>query len=264
MCSKRKSSVVYKAFTLIEMLIVLLIVVILFAAGVLSVSDFQSSINLTNTMSFLEQDIRYAQRSALFLSREIDEGWIYGIGVDFSQVDNTGEYQLFKWCAPYESFDPENEIMTSALPGFDPEYNLNVPLDGVQNGGLPASGVQDGKCDGTISRLVKIGEYNTFKIPTNSIVLERYQNGSASPSYVLFESMTGRAFIYDSSLQLLNYDYSKSDDEPEFWGIGGRDVVPFGYRVRRRSGDDSDWKYISVAPVSGRITKGELTGDTGR
>ncbi|MBD3329301.1 prepilin-type N-terminal cleavage/methylation domain-containing protein [Candidatus Dojkabacteria bacterium] len=250
----------YRGFTLIEMVVVLVITVILFAAGVVSVGDFRASMDLTNAVSFLEQDIRYAQRSAMFLSREIDEDWIYGIGVDFRDIDNTGEYHLFKWCAPFESFDPENEIMTSALPGFDPEYNLGVSLDGVANGGLPPGGLREGVCDRTVSELVKIGEYQTYKVPLTSLSLERHENGSFQPSYIVFESMTGRAFVYDANGQLINYDYSKSDDEPTFWGSTSRDVIPLAFRLRRKSaGSGGAWKLVSAAPVSGRITKGDTT-----
>ena len=91
----------YFAYTLVEMLVVISIFVIISAIGFSSFYGLRDAISLNEETLSLEQDIRYAQRAALFLERKVTDRWIYGIGIDFSKVESTRKYTLFKWCSEF-------------------------------------------------------------------------------------------------------------------------------------------------------------------
>ena len=71
------------------------------------------------------------------------------------------------------------------------------------------------------------------------------KNGGASvsPAFILFESVTGRAFFYDDSGYLLNFDYESMKPLSE--------ARPLTIRIKPPRGGNG--KKIIISHISGRI-----------
>ncbi len=235
----------YLAFSLIEMLLVMAIFIILMTLGFASGSDVMSSMAVSNAVTSVKEDVRYAKRSAMFLDREVGENWIYGIGVDFSDIEN-GNYKLFKWCSEYDNFDSRIDKMNSELPAWDPDETTPDDLPGYDTGGI-------NKCDGenellAVSRELSEGGPGThIQAKFLNIDLVEEDADGTIPSYILFESSTGRAFIYDETRSLLNYDLS---DPVE---LDGSYVLAIDIKRKSVEDDSDSGRVIKFHPVSGRI-----------
>jgi len=260
-------------FTLPEMLMVMIIIIVLSAIAFTTVDEFQTTLSVNNAISAIEQDIRLAQRSAMFLSRKENESWIYGIGIDFSHISIDGQYDFIKWCSPFEDFDPQNPVMISEIPAYNPGATLSDT-----NGGLPVVAPGVGACaawdvsnvglvlSANDSQMIKFTPgsgaaktiVNLKLVDVNLVeVTENFSAGvggqKVTPTYVLFESVTGRAFIYDAykgnrlSSGLLNY---KGRDPIQF---AGSSAIPLRIHIKRKGTSNQTGKMIKVTPVSGRI-----------
>ncbi len=240
----------YSAFTLIEMLIVMAIVIVLFAVGISSTTGIMATYSSNNAISTIKDDLRYAQRSAMFLDRDFDENWIYGIGIDFTDINN-GNYRLFKWCSAEPNYSPDIDEMNTELPSWDGGTNFED-----SNGHLPGTkfNVEAGsKCQNSYEETIEIKrkftEATTKQImQSDNIMFSRVSVSGTTPSYIVYESMTGRAFIYDANGNLLNYDPpSGADDDLEIHNTLDNLVIRVS---KKRSGE---YREINVTPVSGRI-----------
>ncbi|HRZ84938.1 MAG TPA: type II secretion system protein, partial [Candidatus Dojkabacteria bacterium] len=94
----------YSGFTLIELLIVMSIIVLLSGLSFSTYQNFQSTIRLNEFINGFEQNIRKVQRDAMLLEKSSNEGWIYGLGIDLRNIEDTvngtfGVYYPFKWCS---------------------------------------------------------------------------------------------------------------------------------------------------------------------
>lgn len=192
----------YEAYTLLELLVVISIILILGGMSLSAFGGLQNTIRMNEYMLNLEQDVRNVQRAAMLLQRNPNENWIYGLGLDMSEITNDGNYRMFKWCT---SFSDYGDITTrSPIPGYDPV----LPFGGEsRNGYLP---------------IIEEGDFNTTRcaqdiVDSNGAI--RGLQGYASPikppaatiqasdvAYILFESVSGRAFFYNINGVLLNYD----------------------------------------------------------
>ncbi len=194
------------AYTLIEMLIVLTIFVILSAFSFSAFDGLRDTVTLNEDMLTLEQDIRWAQRSALFLERGVSERWVYGIGIDFSDFEEDNVYRLIKWCSQYDDF---GSIRTrSMLPNFDPAIAV-----GLLNGNLPAGEVSNERCSlgDAESKIVRVlGRVEGTVSPDFEVNIPDGLNAQGDvgglPVYVIFEAVSGRMFMYDSSGNVVNYN----------------------------------------------------------
>jgi prepilin-type N-terminal cleavage/methylation domain-containing protein len=213
----------YSGFTMVEMLIVLAIIAILFATMVTSFRGVRDNLTLNDSAFSLAQDIRYAQRSSLFLKRAANERWIYGIGIDFEKIRTDGTYKVFKWCAPYDDYDVSIEQMTSELPGFvlDPAYAVNSNYFGKINGGIVynstaydtgtycAKGILAEKLNAVSGyglTSINSGLKATFVDASGNTIGNTIPLATSDyPRFILFESVTGRAFIYSSYGRIWNY-----------------------------------------------------------
>lgn len=182
----------YTAFTLVEMLIVMSIMMILMGMTFTSFSGLQDTIKMNEYMLNMEQDIRAVQRASMLLERNTEENWLYGLGIDFSQLDPDGKYTTFKWCNPFPDYG--DETTRSKVPGYKSgEGNLN----GAK---LPVGSIESGLCTEAGDTLKTLLGYTTeLTIPKSTI---QYNSDAR---YVVFESVTGRAFFYDEGGNLLNY-----------------------------------------------------------
>lgn len=227
----------YPAYTLIEMLVVLTIFIVLAALGMSAFEGFRDTITLNEDIDKMKQTIRGAQRSAMFLDRRSNERWLYGIGVDFTEIDGDGSYRVFKWCAP---FDEYGDIRSKQnVPHFNPSAAL-----GVNNGNIPTTYSQSSFCareEGT-SEVIKM--QNTIDIELGANFTPSLRDiGNNTPAYLLFESVSGKAFFYNrSNGSVLNYD------------VNG-DLVsnPVNLILDIRSPNTGRLKTITIFNISGKV-----------
>jgi len=215
------------------------------------------------------QDIQSAKLKAMNMDKNEEATWIYGFGIDFRNADssngNNGNYKMYKWCSPVENFgdtlelDGKSHDLTRAkLPNlYSSGYGVNekisdVKLCGVpgvyENGSIPASCGDSGymsSCTTDSTNLISIlGEdLSLLSRFDGQVTLLDLKGSSNPPSFVLFESLTGKAIIYGRDGQVLNYD--------EDGTFNADDFVPLDIILRRKSGDTFDM--ISVYPLSGEI-----------
>lgn len=186
----------YTAFTLIEMLVVMSIMMILMGMTFTSFSGLQDTVKMNEYMLNMEQDIRSVQRASMLLQRNTEENWLYGLGIDFSQLDPDGKYIPFKWCTPYKDYG--DETTRSKVPGYK-EGDLTLAGAKLPYADLVA-GIESGLCteiDDTVKLLT--GYTTDLTMPKSTVV------PNSEVRYVVFESVTGRAFFYDELGELLNY-----------------------------------------------------------
>jgi type II secretory pathway pseudopilin PulG len=186
----------YTAFTLLEMLVVMGIMMILMGMTFTSFSGLQDTVKMNEYMLNMEQDIRSVQRASMLLERNTEENWLYGLGIDFSKLkeEDGGVYTTFKWCTPYGDYgDPSTR---GKVPGYS---EGDLTLDGAK---LPVGDIGTGLCAGSENTLKILLGYTTELTPPKSEVIF---NPDSSARYVVFESVTGRAFFYDEDGELLNY-----------------------------------------------------------
>lgn len=229
-----------EGYTLIEMLIVLAIFIIITTIGFRSFYGLRDSIAMNEKILSLSQDFRYAQRSALFLERGSNDRWVYGIGLDFSTLLSDGKYKLFKWCSPYDAYG--NPQTRSNIPNFDPSFAI-----GGNNGKLP-SGVYSTDCPkgvatNDLSMLPNNGERNISEfvvdLPSSNNAIGDI---GGFPVYILFESVSGRAFFYDSDGNIVNYDSN-----------GEIIATPIDFLLSVESKRTKTKKAIKIGNISGKV-----------
>jgi len=214
-CKSKK----YPAYTLMELLIVLGIFMILAGMTFSSFTGLQNTVKMNEYVLSLEQDVRSVQRAAMLLERNSGEKWVYGLGIDFGNIGDDGKYTVFKWCSPFSDYG--NIATRSALPGYDPNQELGTALvgndlNGYMNitGGIGQSSICDLSAYSSSLKMVS-GYVQTSTTPQSNISVAPI-DGNTQPRYVIFESVSGRAFFYDTNGELLNYDATgEMVDEPD-------------------------------------------------
>ncbi|MBP7820465.1 MAG: type II secretion system protein [Candidatus Methanofastidiosum sp.] len=257
-----------QGFTLMEMLIVLSIVIILSAVGISGFNSINETFTANENAELVKQDIESARLKAMNMGKESEETWVYGFGIDFRNADSgnrqNGNYRMYKWCSPVKNFGDTHilegtsyDLTRAKLPNLYSGVGIgenvaNVKLCGTseiyKNGSIPAScgssGYLEGCLENTTNLSAVFGEdlslLNRFD---GQVVLLNLKEDNNPPSFVLFESLTGKAIIYGRDGQVLNYD--------EDGTFNADDFVPLDIILRRKSGDTFDM--ISVYPLSGEI-----------
>ncbi len=188
----------YTAFTLLEMLVVMGIMMILMGMTFTSFSGLQDTVKMNEYMLNMEQDIRSVQRASMLLERNTEENWLYGLGIDFSKLkeEDGGIYTTFKWCSHYGDYgDPSTR---GKVPGYS---EGDRTLDGAK---LPIGNIEMGLCIDSNDTLKILPGYTSDLTPPKSVV-----EFNSAVRYVVFESVTGRAFFYDTGGNLLNYFFDE-------------------------------------------------------
>jgi prepilin-type N-terminal cleavage/methylation domain-containing protein len=179
-----------KAYTLLEVLVVMSIMVILMGLSLGAYASFTETTKFNQDIADLQNDILVIQRAAMLLDREPDEDWIYGIGIDFEDVYiGNGTYEFFKWCSEFEEFG--NVRTKSQYPSYDPEHEESTGNGTIPNPTLLA----EGDCTTESNRLTKLSGYGSGNLNLKDDV-SIPENGSNHIRFLLFESVTGRAFLY--------------------------------------------------------------------
>jgi prepilin-type N-terminal cleavage/methylation domain-containing protein len=226
----------YQAFTLLEMLVVMGIMVILGGMTFASFDGLQNTIKMNEYMLNLEQDIRGVQRASMLLERNPTENWLYGIGIDFADMNPDGNYTTFKWCTTDRDYG--DITTTSKVPGYDPSIGIDsasLPL--------PPGDIATGTCGVDVaspSELRRLYGYETtLTMPKSNVTF------GTNARFVVFESVSGRAFFYADDGRLLNYRVEEGrlliNDNIEDLVIT---IDPFGGTSTRR---------LIIKHLSGRI-----------
>jgi len=243
----------YKAFTLLEMVVVLGIIILLGTISIFSLSAFRNTSMLRESTANFTLDLQDTQRAAMYLRRDIGERWLYGIGIDLGSFNQAGgnDYTIFRWCSQFDDFDPNGSIeMNSEFPNYDPEESLSS-----SNGNMPnISGTITKNdtcylCEGSYCQSeLRIDSKDQLTYIDQQIQITISQINGQTPRYILFEAVSGRAFFYNEYGVLLNYEEDGDiveDAEPI--------VMTFSI-----SGDNKR-KQIIIQPVSGKITVADIT-----
>jgi len=219
-------------FTLIEMLIVMAIFVILSAMGAGAFAGIRETTIIRQDVENLKQDIQLAKQKSMLLERGPNENWLYGIGIDFSEVDTTGEYRLFKWCSPFTDFG--SPATTSELPGYSGGEIT------ITNGYLPVE-TRTTSCSGQ-SSLVELAEYVDTSLSGGINIIGIPSIYPRTPAeYVVFEAVTGKAFLYDGTGAPSNYTYSSYS----------LDVIALDIVIDRKR--STKFEVLSIYPLSGTV-----------
>lgn len=159
-----------------------------------SFNGLQNTVKMNEYMLNLEQDVRTIQREAMLLERVPGEDWIYGLGIDFGATTTSGIYKVFKWCSPFSDYGDTKT--KSNLPAYDPKVNLGSG----RNGYLPIGGVNPSStCNG--EGLATLPGYDrSVGFPKSNVTI------GSDIRFIVFESISGRAFFYDSAARLVNYE----------------------------------------------------------
>ncbi|NTV79310.1 MAG: type II secretion system protein [Clostridiales bacterium] len=229
-----------------ELLVVLTIFSILGAMSFSAFGSLQNTVKMNEYVLTVEQDVRSVQRAAMLLQRDSGEKWLYGLGIDFGDMGDDGEYTVFKWCSPFGDY---GDILTkSNLPAYNPSalLSLGTPLSGLpdeRNGYMNVENPIGNSCgsDNSSSLSVLSGYDKSTKTPKSTISITTI--GGLTPRYVIFESVSGRTFFYDNDGALLNYaSDGKLFDDP----------LPFVITIVPESNVNT--RIITIANLSGKIS----------
>lgn len=230
-----------------ELLVVLGIFAVLAGMTFSSFSGLQNTVKMNEYVLTLEQDIRSVQRAAMLLERSSDEKWVYGLGIDFGNMGDNGRYAVFKWCSPFADYG--NILTRSKLPAYDPnlDFGTTVGYGSDQNGymnvseSITASSICS--MSAYTSTLRTLSGYSQATT-TPKANIERTDIGTAKPRYLIFESVSGRAFFYDTNGILLNFDSEGNlVDEPK----------PFVITITPQSNTNNK-RVVSIGNLSGKIS----------
>lgn len=229
----------YKAVTLLELLIVMAVMFILSLISVIAYRSLVDSFSINEVSLTIAQDIRATQRASMLLDREADERWLHGIGIDFRNIEER-EYDIFKWCSEFDYYDETKPSLIGEVPnlplGEDPSISDSSRLN-YENRVNSCS--RNAEVDEKENAYYAI-ETKTFFAYNNLEFLNR-----SDVAFILFESVSGKAFFYDVDGFLLNYSFLADE-------LLLNDVLElFQLRLEPMRAVGLSRRTIVVAPVSG-------------
>lgn len=191
-----------KAYTLMEMLIVMSIIVIVLAIGISAYAAYIETTKYNQDVSNIEHDVLTMQKASMLFKKDANDGWIYGMGIDFEGLTagtRDGTYKFFKWCSGFTSFgDPRT---TGRYPNYNTSTELSDGLAKVSNT-YPSANYSLNSCPDTTDPnegglLVNLATYGFGSLNLGEDV------EITGGRYLLFESVTGRAFIFSNDGTLI-------------------------------------------------------------
>jgi hypothetical protein len=226
--------------------------VILAGMGVGGFLGTRETMIARESVETIKQDIRSAKLKAMLLKKGDAGNWVYGIGIDLPKyITKSGaNVSSFIWCSPFEDFG--NDITKSEILNWDSAYDIGYDLStGAANGYLALS--SSSSCtDGKTSLIYGGGDIMSGVFPDSS-----YTEIISTAKYLVFEAITGRAFLYDSNGKPLNYEA-----DGDYVGADSSQLQVLDIVLKRRY--SSKFDVISVYPLSGTlIHKVYSSGDKG-
>ena len=172
-----------KAYTLTEVMVVMIIMITLLGLAFSSYSSFTEATKFNEDVSTIQHDILIIQRASMLMQRDDQEDWIYGLVIDFGGIHSgDGTYDFYKWCSASADFSTA-------------EKNSEYPAEG---GPIPSSLTSDYKCTGSTNRLVNLVGYGYGALNLGDDV-----HIDSNIRFVVFESVSGRAFLYGGDNKLI-------------------------------------------------------------
>jgi type II secretory pathway pseudopilin PulG len=235
----------YSGYTLGEVLVVLMIVIILGSAGAFSFGGLRDSVLVKQGIEDIKQDLQLTQQKAMLIEKKENEWWIYGIGIDFTEISE-GKYTFVKWCSPFSTYG--HAITRSEIIAYDKESSIGTNLAGGLglNAVLPVSPLDpSGFCnDRGQSYMTNMPGLEEGKLTAGFDIglLSSGDEAHVTASYVVFEAVTGRVFLYDEEGVPISY-MSDGTYLPE---------RKLELLISRNRGAMAD--HISVASLSGTVS----------
>lgn len=260
---KRKR--VYRAFTLIEVLTVLGILIIITAVGINGFLTIRETFIAKENVELIIQDIKSAKLKAMNMSKGEESNWIYGFGIDFRDFMDNEDYHFFKWCAPVSEFgelyshnETDYDLTKGVIPSFYTGFELSALVNPTPpnlcnveqywNGNISAS-CYNQECEAGKTGIVQLEGISTSLIDRSSLevsILSNILGQTFSPAILFFESLTGRAILYASDQRVLNYM-----QEDEGLSYNSDNFYPIDIVIKRKRSNKFD--LISVYPLSGEV-----------
>ncbi|MGI6423503.1 MAG: hypothetical protein ACOX0X_02735 [Candidatus Dojkabacteria bacterium] len=250
-----RRSAQYSGYTLAEILVVLIVIIILGSMGAFAFGGLRDSVLVKQGIEGIKQDLQLVQQKAMLIEKSSGEGWIYGIGIDFTAMSE-GKYTFIKWCSPFAEY---GDVMTrDELLAFDRSHKVGTNLSSGAglNATLPTSSSDfdpSGSCsrDTTItspSYLTHVPGMEPGKISAGYDIglLKSNDEEAVVPSYIIFEAVTGRVFLYGKDGYPINYN-----QDGKFSPTRQLEIL-----ISRNRGKLAD--HIQVAALSGRVTHNVL------
>lgn len=217
-----------------EMLVVMSVMIIIGGIGIYAITGLRDAVVVGQDVANLKLDVQRAQHASMLLQKQPGDNWVYGIGIDFSTLPEDGTYKFVKWISGSTEFN--SSTMSSELLAFD-DSNDSYRIDNPPtNAILPVQSLSN--LEGFENVSLKAGYNVTLKESTMDEPMEI--------SYVIFEAVTGRAFLYDTLGNPVNYSHNLTSGELEY---SNEDKLVI--EISRNQGSKTD--VISISPGSGNI-----------
>jgi len=236
----------YSGYTLAEILVVLIIVIILGAVGAYAYSGLRDTVIVKQDVEEIKQNLQLIKQKSMLLEKKDGESWIYGFGIDFGELTE-GKYTFFKWCSPFAEYG--NPMTRNEIMAYTEDYDIGRLLpDNLGTNGYLAINYETGfsMCEDDEA----IGPY-LLKLPglEDGEINAGFNITGYGAQYVVFEAVTGRAFLYDEYGAPINYLSATYDPTNKFY-----------ISVLRNRGEIAD--ILTIAPLSGAITHEVVEGKT--
>lgn len=192
--SDKTSEIDEKGFSLVELLIVMAIIGTLFLLSWNAFYGLRKTMQLKQVSENMRSELRYTQRSAMFVRRSPNENWVNGVGIDLTgMLDNDGKltYTVFKWCSSsptYVDYDSQVLLFQSIINNGEATY---------------------GDCRGATSEFSAIeskedvyvgGEELNFALGYNNVLPDT----SSEARFIIFEAVTGFPHFFNADGQEMN------------------------------------------------------------
>lgn len=171
-----------EAFTLVEIIAVMAIVTAIFVLSWGAFYRMRTTMRLRQVAETMKADLVYAQRSAMFVQRNVDENWTYGIGVDIAGMVDGGEdlsYTVFKWCSGGEYYPYNDKAFLSAMSN-DP-YGASTD------------------CRSSKTEIIAVEDKENIPVSSQGMTAAvGYGNAEQDVRFIVYESVTGIPHFFAS------------------------------------------------------------------